>query len=191
MIRVKYEHLLGRPHVWGSTDCFGLARDFYYDNWGIEIRDYARADGWEKGGKSLIVEHMFDEGFSVVNEPITAIKPGDALLVAIGPAFANHIGIFLGNDDNGRGWVLDHLRGKLSRKRPFSGIFRNQLCAHVRHPDVVVSDDRKPRYLLDLLPKHKRDEIEQYLKTHPIQADRGRQESPPDSNRGGTDNLST
>lgn len=167
-IRVEYAHLLGRPFIEGKNDCFSLARDFYKDNWGIEIRDYARPTGWEKTGRSLITEYLHDEGFEVVHEPIRLIRPGDGLLLAINAPFATHMGIYLGRDETCRDYVLDQQYGKLSRKRPFTGIFRGLLCAQVRHPTVYLPEHEGEANLIDLLPKHKQDEIRAHLKERGI-----------------------
>ena len=177
MIRVKYKHLLGRPFVYGSSDCYGLARDFYRDNWGLELTDYARPDGWSDAGQNLLVDNFTKEGFKLVHdEPIHLMRPGDALLVALRSAVPNHIGIYLGDS-----LVLHHYQGQLSNTHPFSGIFRNMVCAHVRHPLAVLPEEKSSVQLIDLIPAHKRAEILDAInrsKTPSVQADSERQDSP-------------
>lgn len=155
MIRVKYKHLLGRPFVYGSTDCYGLARDFYRDNWGLELTDYARPDGWSDDGQNLLLDNITNEGFKLVHdESIRKIQPGDALLVALRSATPNHIGIYLGDS-----LVLHHYQGQLSGTHTLSGIFRNMVCAQVRNPLCVLPEEQTTAQLIDLIPEHKRAEI--------------------------------
>lgn len=173
MITLKYEHLLGRPFVYGSADCYGLARDFYKDNWGLKLTDYARPDGWSDT-QNLLLDNLGNEGFQLIDEPIHKIRPGDALLLALRSPVANHIGMYLGDSK-----ILHHRQGQLSQVHPFSGIFRNMVCAHVRHPQIVLPKESSTVQLLDLIPAHKRLEIMNAInKGKTLPADSERQEGP-------------
>lgn len=153
---IKYEHLVGLPFVHGSTDCYGIVRRIYKDNWDIELTDYARPDGWWDMGMNLYMEHFYDEGFRSVDEPISKIEEGDVLLLAIKSEVANHAGVYVGN-----GLVLHHYYGRLSEVRSMNGVFRNALCAHIRHKDVVIGHKEETVDLMDLIHPSKRAVLEE------------------------------
>lgn len=158
MIRLKYEDLVGKEFVHGSDDCYGIGRKFYRNNWGIELTDYARPDGWWDAGMNLYMDNFYAEGFRLVDEPIHKIKPGDALLVAVRSSVPNHAGYYLGDNK-----ILHHLYGRLSAVTELKGIFRNCVCAHIRHPLAFVNEPEEKIDILDLIKPSKRAELEQFL----------------------------
>ena len=186
-IKVQYLPLLGRPFVYGSNDCYGLARDFYKLNWDIDMTDYARADGWISDGGNLIMDHLHDEGFFVAHDPPHKVRPGDGLLVSIRSDHPCHIGMYLGNNT-----VLHHRQGQFSRTTPFSGVFRSGLCAIVRHPKVVLPEETGTIHILDLIPPHKRAALAAlYTQSRPVQTDPKRQKGPSGGPESGQANIPT
>ena len=106
--------LLGRPWVWGVTDCWSLVRDWYKEKKGIELKDWERpvtpqdfldnplfeSCAWRTGFRELRADERLEDG--------------DAILMSIGSKGLNHVAIFLNGD------VLHHLTDRLSCKEPYS-----------------------------------------------------------------------
>lgn len=139
-MNLKYEHLLHRPFTGvGRDDCLKLFRDFYRDNFSIEIRDYARPHDWSSDKLDLMRMCYEREGFDQITEwRVKDLRPADVLCVAVGEANPNHFAIFVGEDT-----IVHHLYGKMSRAEPFRGFWRTHTCFILRHPDVP---DLRPVY---------------------------------------------
>ena len=106
--------LLGRPWVWGVTDCWSLVKDWYKEEKNIELKDWDRPTTPEE----FILNPLFEScawrtGFRELR-PDEKTMNGDALLMSIGSAGLNHVAIFLDGD------VLHHLTDRLSCREPYS-----------------------------------------------------------------------
>ncbi|MDH7796437.1 MULTISPECIES: NlpC/P60 family protein [unclassified Beijerinckia] len=154
---IQYQHLLGRTFKLGSTDCYGLVREFYKDNFGIQLRNYARPmDFWDHN-LNLYVENFTNEGFrplSPAQEHPAQWKPGDAVLMAIRSPIANHAAVILPS-----GNILHHMLGKLSVEEPFRPAYRNAMVAILRHKDVVLEEEHHTMDVMELLPDGIREKI--------------------------------
>ena len=136
---LKYEHLLGKPHVWGSTDCLSLFRDFYAENFGIHITNYARPSNWSSEKIDLMRLCYEREGFNMISDwKLKDLRPADVLCMAIGERNANHFALYLGDDR-----LIHHLYGRFSSEEVFRDFYRNTTCYLLRHPDVP---DLRPVY---------------------------------------------
>lgn len=156
---MKYEHLLGREFVHGKTDCYDLVRCFYRDNFAIELTNYARPDFWWREGLNLYIDNFRKEGFEVLDIPVYQAQPADVLLAAVmSSGVANHAGVFVGD-----GKVLHHYPTRFSEVVPLKGIWRNSVCALVRHKDVVIDRKVPTLDLMDLLPPQKRRQLDEYV----------------------------
>jgi len=106
--------LLGRPWVWGVTDCWSLVRDWYKEEKNIILKDWDRPTTPQEFLDNPLFESCFSEtGFREL-KPEEKLKNGDALLMSIGCAGLNHVAIFL--DGN----VLHHLADRISCKEPYN-----------------------------------------------------------------------
>lgn len=136
---IRYEHLIGVPFVFGKNDCLSLFRQFYKENFGIEIRNYARPENWSADQLDLMRLCYEREGFEMITDWKTKdLRTGDVLCVAIGEETANHFAIYTGN-----GTIVHHLYGRFSSEDPFRDFWRNHTCFLLRHPDVP---DLRPVY---------------------------------------------
>lgn len=97
--------LLDRPYRHGTTDCYGLIRDWYQRVAGISLPDFPRSwDWWQQGG-DLYRHHFAAAGFYRLAEEAEK-QPGDVFLARIRSPVVNHGGLLLEN-----GQLLHHPAG--------------------------------------------------------------------------------
>ena len=129
---LRYEHLLGRQFEAGAVDCFDLARQFYIDNFGIEVPDFARPHDWSADERDLLRLLHEKAGFEMVTHwRPQDLRPGDVLCLCIGEANPNHVAVITGD-----GNILHHLRGRLSQAEPWADFWRRHVAFVLRHPKV-------------------------------------------------------
>lgn len=146
---LKYKHLEGRRGEHGVLDCYSLIRDFYRDNFEIELSDYARPDDWWHHGMDLYMENFRKEGFEPVDDDP---RPGDLFLIAVQTEVACHAAVYIGD-----GKILHHLIGRMSRVETYRGYWRQNTLAHIRHKDVPhIQEEPRKLDIMDQLPAHKR-----------------------------------
>ena len=137
---LTYEHLLHKPFTGiGRQDCFKLAIDFFYDNFGIVIPNYARPADWASDQLDLmriLPEHC---GFETITDwKLKDLRPADVLCIAVGEANPNHFAIYVGDDE-----MIHHLYGRYSNKEIFRDFWRRQTAFVLRHSEVP---DLRPVY---------------------------------------------
>lgn len=137
---LKYEHLQAIP--WGGVgkqDCYSLTRQFYDENFGIKLPNFARPHDWQSDKVDLIRNYYSDQGFDMITDwRPKDLRPGDILAMAINESNPNHLAIYLGD-----GRILHHLYGRMSRIELFHGHWRNAVSCVFRHKDVP---DLRPVY---------------------------------------------
>ena len=106
--------LLGRPWVWGVTDCWSLVRDWYKQEKGITLKDWDRPTTPEQFLKKPLFELCAkDTGFRMLSAT-EKLELGDLLFMSIMSSGLNHVAIYLGDN------VLHHLTDRLSCREPYS-----------------------------------------------------------------------
>lgn len=106
--------LIGREWVWGVSDCWSLARD-WYEAEGISLPDWERPATPEDFELNPIFEDCWEEaGFHGIGE--SELQRGDAIFMSIGNVKLNHIGVYLGDQ-----MILHHLRDRLSGRDIYGG----------------------------------------------------------------------
>lgn len=131
-VQLTYEHLLGRDYVPGSVHCYALVRDFFRDNFGLELREYPFPHDWDSNKLDLIGKIHEREGFSKVEEwTLRDLRPGDVLCVAVHSSIPNHFVIVLDGNQ-----LLHHPLMQKSRVEPMRDFWRRQTCYVLRHPSV-------------------------------------------------------
>lgn len=129
---IRYEHLVGRSFLWGVRDCLSLFRDFYKDNFGIEITNYARPTNWRSDHLDLMRACYEREGFEMLTDwKAKDLRPGDVLCMAIGESTGNHFAVFVGDNT-----ICHHLYGRVSTAEVMRDFWRNSVCYILRHPDA-------------------------------------------------------
>jgi hypothetical protein len=149
-MNLKYDHLEGLPFNIEDRNCYTLLRDFYRDNFEIELTDYPCPTDWWEHDLNLYWRLAPEEGFYPVHEPHREWRGGDVVLMAINSSSGNHVAIVLDNGD-----IFHHLVGQRSLVTSYGGLFRNTTVGVYRHKDVA---SRKPPELLvdvrSVLPPH-------------------------------------
>jgi cell wall-associated NlpC family hydrolase len=143
---LRYDHLLGKPFVFEEQDCYTTLQDFYKDNFGIILPNYARPREFWKHGLNLYIDRYVQNGFEVLNCHPSEYREGDVFLMAISSTVANHAGILVEN-----GQILHHLWGRLSAVEPYRAIYRNTTIGVFRHKDVVVETLETTTHVEDYL----------------------------------------
>jgi cell wall-associated NlpC family hydrolase len=144
-----------------KQNCYTILRQFYMDNYGIELTDYACPTNWWAADLDLYGKLSGVEGFSPIHLNSRDWLPGDVIIMAIQSVTGNHAAIVLEN-----GEILHHLVGQRSCVTAYGGMFRNATVAVYRHKDVP--QQRQTVNLLDFreaLPPHVRRRFEQLQRT--------------------------
>lgn len=144
---LDYAGFLGRSYVPGETDIYGLIQKFFQDKLNITLTKWGFPDRWWTTGENLLLDNLKADGFRLVDIPVYEVRPGDLILAADADSIVpNRLAVFVGN-----GMILFANPGRLSGVYPLTGMFRDRLCAILRHPSVVVEPKVGTANLLDLV----------------------------------------
>lgn len=130
-----FQRFCGIEFEEGWQDCYTLAKSFYTEVLGIDLKDYARPSHWYLLPEFNFFERLFErEGFRTVSTNANDVRIGDALLMGIGRStVANHIAIYVG-----RGQILHHMTGQKSRLEAYTPRWRTRVLRVIRHPKSEV-----------------------------------------------------
>lgn len=158
---IDYSAYVGRQFTIGSTDCFGILRDCYINEYGITVPNYARPmDFWDHG-MNMYCDRLRKLGFKVVDD----FEEGDVVVMAIQSEIGNHAAIIT---DTGQ--ILHHIIGRMSNIENYGGLWRNTTIATFRHPEVrSIIETKRPKVEVDyrtLLSPAKRRQIDELAAKH-------------------------
>lgn len=124
--------LIGRQWVWGVTDCWSLARDWWAEH-GLLLPDWQRPLTPELFEADPLFDRSWkDAGFRELDER-EQLEPGDAVLMSLGDARLNHVGIYVGDQ-----LLLHHVRGRLSSRDLYGGWLQSISGRRLRHPYLIT-----------------------------------------------------
>ncbi|WP_443113319.1 C40 family peptidase [Herbaspirillum seropedicae] len=120
--------LLGREFFHGVLDCYALIRDWFLQERGVVLKDFAREDGWWEGetGPDLYLEHFREAGFVPID--ISQVREGDCFIMQVRSKRANHAAVYIGN-----GEILHHLYGRPSQRDVYGGYWAEVTRLVVRY----------------------------------------------------------
>jgi len=120
--------LIGRQWVWGVSDCWTLVRDWYKEEWDLDLRDWDRPASMMDFHMAPMFEDCFAEaGF--VDLGLELPEYGDMIFMRLdGSPGLNHVGVYLGEQ-----LFLHHLRGRLSSRDLWGGYYQKSTGLIVRH----------------------------------------------------------
>lgn len=137
----KLNKYVGKKFNYGNTDCYSLIRDFYKDEFNLELADYARPSNWWNEGGNLYMENFRNEGFRLLGDD-EELQYGDVVLIALGCSVASHGAIYIGNN-----LILQHCQNHISSIDRYMGVFKDRTLARVRHKSIETK--RKIGYELE------------------------------------------
>ena len=98
--------LEGRTFQYGISDCFSLVRDYYFQKFGIKLKNYPRENGWDQ--KADHITNRFDDaGFYEISKDELAI--GDLLVMRIRAPYPNHLAVMVSQNV-----MLHQMYGRIS-----------------------------------------------------------------------------
>lgn len=118
--------LVGRNWHHGILDCYSLIRDWYLETRGIELLDFDRREEWWDKGDNLYFDNYERAGFHQVDR--ADMQTGDVILMQVRSKVPNHAAIYLG-----KGWILHHLRDRLSTRELFDGYWQRHTRRVIRY----------------------------------------------------------
>lgn len=121
---------IGRRFDHGTTDCYGLVKDWYRCELGIKLPQIIRPDDWWKEGLDLYRKNVEAAGFRRLGPEEPPVR-GDLVLMRIGAKEPNHAGIYQGDAR-----ILQHFQDRLSSLDVYGGYFRKVTDSIWRHRDA-------------------------------------------------------
>lgn len=121
--------LFNRVFSFGVLDCYAFVRDYYAEEYGLQLSDYDRTDGFWRRGEDLYRDHFAKEGFYEI--PADQIKAGDAIIMNVESDIGNHAAVYLGNN-----MIAHHLYSRLSSRDIYGGYYRKHTMYVLRHKDL-------------------------------------------------------
>ena len=121
--------LIGRQYTWAVADCWTLVRNWYTEN-GVLLPDWQRP----LDSADFVAAPMFEDcwasaGFTPLPEE-ESLQRGDALLMRIAGKGLDHCAVYIGD-----GFILHHIRGRLSSRDIYGGWLQNCTGKRLRHYD--------------------------------------------------------
>ena len=116
--------LLGREYKFGVSDCYSLARDYYYEEHKISLPSIPFEDDWWEKGINYFDDLFEAFGFVEVSEP----SVGYLIIFKVRSNIPNHCGLYLGE-----GLFLHHAIHRLSCRESLYGHgWINQVHRYIR-----------------------------------------------------------
>ena len=121
--------LVGRNYCYGTFDCYTLLRDYYKQEYNIDLGEWERDEDPWMNEKGYFERKASEIGFKKIN---STPKKGDIFLIQMGQSGADHVAIYVGDDK-----ILHHINSRLSNTDIYGGSYwQMHTLSHWRHKDV-------------------------------------------------------
>lgn len=123
----------GRQWHYGIHDCYSLVRDFYRNEFGIELDDFERGDEmeWENSDWNMFEQNFENQGFVACD---VSEKKGDVVLMQLQASMPNHVGVIARPEHN---IFYHHLLDRLSEANVYGGYWAKHTCRVLRHRELL------------------------------------------------------
>jgi proteasome lid subunit RPN8/RPN11 len=123
---------LDRDWIYGLQDCYALIRDWYRQERGIELDDFARCEVGETKSKdwNLFSENFEAQGFTRLSAHGVKFRAGDILLMQIASPNPNHLGLIF---DASKQEFVHHYLNEKSKIEPYGGFWARHTVGVLRH----------------------------------------------------------
>lgn len=122
----------------GKVDCFSLVREYYKEEFDIEIPDYPRTEAQLEEYSNMFSKRFNEGNFSIIidgqitKDNFSKLKENDILIFRDKNEKESHMAIYLGGNT-----ILHHRRNKLSCMEPFHQIYKDKTVFTVRHNSFI------------------------------------------------------
>lgn len=121
--------LYGRKYIWHVYDCGSFIRDFYWQEFNIELPDFYRPEKFWEQGLELYLDNYAAAGFTEIS--FEELKYGDLVVMALGTHITTHGAVYIGDNK-----IAHHLNGRLSCKDVFGRYYQARTTRYLRHKDM-------------------------------------------------------
>jgi len=118
---------IGRQFVYGIFDCYSLVRDFYQDEFDIQLPDYERPPyNWWKdpANENLLMTQYESNGFRQVSKP----QHGDIIVMQLQGCLPNHAAVYLEG-----GLMIHQTFNTISLQEQYGHYWRKNTICVLRH----------------------------------------------------------
>lgn len=126
----QYKQYLGKEFKLGVQDCYTIVREFFKNEFGIILKNYARYEGFWKD-RSLYRDYFKHEGFVLLDE-YESLQKGDIIIVSYNSKYPSHALIYLGETQ-----ILHHPTDKKSTLDTYRSVWKNLTSCVVRHKSML------------------------------------------------------
>lgn len=123
--------LYGREYIWHITDCGSFIRDFYKQEFNVDLPDFYRPEKfWEKG-LEIYLDCYEKAGFYEI--PMKELRYGDVILMSLGSEITTHGAVYL--EDNK---IAHHLNNRLSCRDVYGKFYIDRTTKCLRYKDKLT-----------------------------------------------------
>ncbi len=123
---------IGRDWIYGLHDCYALVRDWYRQERGILLDDFARCEVGETRQEdwNVFVDSFESQGFTRLSAYGVKFQAGDLLLMQIASPNPNHLGLIF---DAAKQEFMHHCLNQQSTVEPFGGYWEKHTVGVLRY----------------------------------------------------------
>jgi proteasome lid subunit RPN8/RPN11 len=128
------EPLIGRQFIHGVNDCYSVVRDWFRQERGITLKNFARGYGWWDTDQNLYAKNFAAAGFEEIE--LDHLQVGDCVLMALGSDVLRHAAVVTGPNE-----ILHHKINRLSGRESLSKWHRSIVKAVRFNPELLKEQE--------------------------------------------------